>query len=668
MKQIRKDRYIFRATWKARAGRLTRAFVLIPFLSVAFGQTGTPDIPPFDQFMSDLMNKYSIPGAALTITRNGHIIMARGYGLKDRENNVPMQPDTLLRMASLSKTITAVTIMHLVETGQLTLDQPAFALLPDLQPLGGKDKDPRLAAITIRQLLTHSGGWDSEKSGFDPTGSQGYIASFMGVPSPVSSDDMVRYMRGEVLLDCNPGDCYAYSNFGYDVLARIIDRVTGMSYEQYVRTNVFAPVGITTARIGQTLPQGQLPGEAKYYANQKTQTIFPDETPKVAPVAYGAWYMEGFDGDGGWVVSPVDFAKFINAIDGQKGTAFLKPSSVAEMTARPNIPYWNGQTSWYGFGMAVQPTAKGQIWWNDGAIDGTFTRFTRTDDGLVMVAFLNSRSNPAGREGALQNDTDAGLSNTAAQVTNWPNVDYIELFPDADPAQAALKPALTTSEGARNGATFARGLVPGSWSSLFGVNLSKTTRGWSDSDFIGDTLPTSLDGVSVKIAGKPAPVSYISPTQINAQVPSDIEPGWVAVEVTNNGVSTTDILTWITKYAPGVFTYTQDGITFAAAMDANGSPVLPESPAKPGEVVVMYATGLQLSNAGVLLSANHPIDNILVQIRGQAATVQYAGLVGPGLFQINFFVPEVAAGNQPIYITSHSTASPTGVMIPIGSK
>jgi uncharacterized protein (TIGR03437 family) len=574
-----------------------------------------------------------------------------------------------LRIASLSKTITAVTIMHLVEAGKLSLDEPAFALLPDLQAPGGVDKDPRLASITIRELLTHSGGWDSQKSGFDPTGSQGTIAMFLGVPSPVSSDNMVRYMRGQVLLDCDPGKCYAYSNFGYDVLGRIIDRVTGTSYEQYVRTNVFAPMGITTARIAQTLPQGQLPGETKYYANQHGQSIFPNVDPMFAPVAYGgAWYMEGFDADGGWAITAVDYAKFINAIDGQKGTAFLKPSSVAEMTARPDIPYWVGQTNWYGFGMAVQPTAKGQIWWNDGAIDGTFTRFTRTDDGLVMVAFLNSRSNPAGRESALQNDTDAGLSNSAAQVTNWPATDYIGLFPDANPVQAALKPALTTAEGVRNGATFDRGIVAGSWSSLFGVNLSNTTRNWTDSDFIGTMLPTSLDGVSVTIDGKPAFVSYISPTQVNAQVPSDLSPGWVTVEVTNNGVSTTNILTWVTKYAPGAFTYTQDGTTFAAATAANGSPVLPSSPAKPGEVISIYATGLAPSTAGVLAPVHHDVANVEVHIGGKAATVQFAGLVEAGVFQINAVVPDVDAGNQPIFISSSAIASVTGVSLPIAAK
>jgi uncharacterized protein (TIGR03437 family) len=644
------------------------SIVFAASVSAAFGQTGTPAIPPFDDFMGNIMSTYVVPGAALTITRNGHLIMARGYGLMDQDNNISAKPDTLFRIASLSKTITAVTVMHLVEIGKLSLDQPAFALLPDLQAPGGQDKDPRLANITIRELLTHSGGWDSSKSGFDPTGSQAYIAQTMNVPSPVSSDNMVRYMRGQ-MLDFTPGLHYAYSNFGYDVLGRIIERVTGMSYEQYVRTNVFAPMGITTARIAQTLPQGQLPGESKYYANQKSDSIFPFVAPKVVSWAYGgSWYMEGFDADGGWSITAIDYAKFVNSIDGQKGTAFLKPSSVAAMTARPDIPDWAGQPSWYGFGMGVQPTANGQIWWNDGAIDGTFTRFTRTDDGLVMVAFFNSRSNPPGREGALQNAVDSGLSNSAAQVTNWPTNDYIGLFPDANPAEAALKPALNTAEGARNGATFDRGIVSGSWCTLLGVNLSKTTRSWAESDFIGSTLPTSLDGVSVNIAGNPAFVSYISPTQINAQVPSSIAPGWVTVEVINNGVSTGNILTLVEKNVPGAFTYSQDGVTFAAVTTAEGVLVDPQSPAKPGDVVSLYATGLVPTAAGVLPSLPRLIENVTATIGGLPATVQYAGLVGPGLFLINMVVPAVSAGNQPIFIDSNSVPSPVGVSIPIGSN
>lgn len=640
--------------------------VLLGMIQTTSAQTGTPGIQPFDQLMNNLLSTYGIPGGALTITRNGHLIMARGYGLMDQEQNTPMQPDTLFRIASLSKTITSVAVMHLIEQEKLSLDQPAFALLPDLQSPDGFDKDPRLATITIRHLLTHSGGWDSSKSG-DPTGNQVTIASTMGVPSPVSSYNMIRYMRSQ-MLDFDPGTHYAYSNFGYDVLGRIIESVTGMSYEQYVRLNVFAPMGITTARIAQTLSQGQLPGETLYYANQKGDSIFPNAHPMFVSWAYGSsWYMEGFDADGGWAITAIDYAKFINAIDGQRGTAFLKPCSVAAMTARPNLPDWNGQSSWYGFGLAVQPTAKGQIWWNDGAIDGTFTRFTRTDDGLVMVAFFNSRSNPPGREAELQNDTDQGLSNAAAQVTAWPTNDYIGSYPDADPKQAALQPAINTSEGVVNGATFDRGIVVGSWCTLFGVNLSQTTRGWSNADFSGNKLPLSLDGVSVNIDGKPASVSFISPTQINAQVPADISPGWVTVEVINNGVNTSKVLTWLTKTAPGAFTYRQNDTTFAIAVNTDGSLVTPSSPARPGDIISVYATGLDPSAPGVLIPTPHSVENVGARLGGQTAYVQYAGLVGPGLFQINVTIPQLAAGNHAFYIDSNYIPSPAGVMIPIAS-
>ncbi len=652
---------------KATRPLIAGALLLTQLAYSAFAQTGTPGIPQFDSFMSYLMAKYGIPGAALTITKNGRIVMARGYGLMDQENNVPMQPDTLLRIASISKTITAVAVMRLVEAGKLSLDQPAFALLPNLQSPDVTDKDPRLATITIRNLLNHTAGWDASKSGFDPTGSQAFIAEELGVPSPASADNMVRYMRGQ-MLDTDPGLYYAYSNFGYDVLGRIIERVSGMSYEQYVRLNVLAPMGISTARIATTLPAGQRPGEAKYYANQKTQTIFPDVNPKSVSLPYGAWYMEGFDADGGWIISAVDFTKLLNAIDGQRGSAFLTSTSVAQMTARPSARNYDGQSEWYGFGMEVQPTDKGQIWWNDGAIDGTFTHFIRTDDGLVITAFLNSRSNPADRESALQNETDAGLSDAAAQVMNWPAADYSSMFPDADPAKTILQPALNTAESTLNAASFDRGIVPGSWASLFGVNLSHSERGWTKADFNGSTLPTSLDGVSVKIAGQPAPVAYVSPGQINVQVPSPLKPGWVTVEVVNNGVSAGTVLTWLTDYAPGAFTFRQQGTKFATATSAEGALLTPGHPCRPGDVIVLYATGVAPAQSGSLIPTPRAIGNVEVRIGGQPATIQYAGLIEPGVFQINAVVPDVAGGNQAVHVVSSAMTSPDGIFLPVATN
>ena len=631
----------------------------------ANAQTGTPGIPAFDQFMANTMSKYGVPGGSLAITRNGKLIMARGYGVIDQANNVPAQPDTLYRIASLSKTITAVTVMHLVETGKLSMDQPAFALLPDLQSPTGTDLDPRLATITIRQLLTHTAGWDPDKSG-DPTDRQAAIAGTMGVPSPVSSDNMVRYMRGQ-MLDNDPGLYYAYSNFGYDVLGRIVDRVTGMSYEQYVRTNVLAPMGITTARIAQTLPQGRLPGESLYFADQKAESIFPNVTPKFVSVAYGAWYMEGFDADGGWVISAIDYAKLINAIDGQKGAAFLKPATVAAMTARPGARNWDGQDNWYACGLAVKPTAKGQQWWNAGAIDGTFTYFFRNDDGTVMVVFYNSRSNPPGRESGLENDTIAGLNSAAAQVTNWPTNDYIGSYPDADPVKAAAKPAITTAEGVRNGATFDRGIVSGSWATLYGVNLSKTTRSWTGADITGNQLPTSLDGVSVKVNGQPAAVSYVSPTQINVQVPAGIAPGWVTVEAINNGTSTGSVLALVEQNAPGLFTAVKNGVTMAVATKDDA--VLDDrNIAKPGDIISLYATGIAPSPAGTLIAKPQEFGNPEVVIGGIFASVKYTGVIAPGLFQLNVVVPAVDAGNQEVIITPNKVSSPRSVFLPIAQQ
>jgi len=439
-----------------------------------------------------------------------------------------------------------------------------------------------------------------------------------------------------------------------------------MSYEQYVRMNVFAPMGITTARIAETLPQGQLPNESKYYADQKADSIFPNVSPRYISWAYGGqWYIKGFDGDGGWTISSVDFAKFINGIDGTRGTPFLKPDTIAQITARPNLPEYVNADRYYAFGMEVQPTAKGQMWWNDGAIDGTFTKFLRTDDGVVMVAFFNSRSNPPGRESALQNAVDNGLTNAPGQVGIWPTFSYDYMFPDADPIRAVSAPALNTVEGVRNAATLDRGIVVGSWCTLFGVNLSNTTRAWTSADFIGPQLPTSLDGVSVNIDEKPAFLSYISPTQIDAQASSGITSGWVTVEVIKNGVHTSKILTWLTKNAPGAFTYAQNGITFAVATDPAGRQIAPEHPATPGEGIAVYATGLTSSNAGVTRPARTLTSDVVVQIGGLPARLQSTELVAPGLFQINMDVPAVAPGNQTLTIISNQVSSPAGVSIPI---
>jgi uncharacterized protein (TIGR03437 family) len=475
-------------------------------------------------------------------------------------------------------------------------------------------------------------------------------------------------MRGQP-LQFTPGTQYAYSNFGYAVLGRIIEAVTGMSYEQYVRENVLAPMGISEMRIGQTLPQGQLPNEVKYKSPGNANSVFPDVASPV-PSPYGGWYMESMDSHGGWVASAIDYAKFLNAIEGRRGTRFLSAPSVAQMTEIPaGVTTWDGSSSWYGFGLLVNTAGN---WWHDGSLDGTATYQIYTNNGFVWVVFLNYRGDNATDQTNLFNDIDSGLWNAAGQVTGWPSNDQFTNYPDAPVQSTQTAPALTTREGVVNGATFGRGIVTGSWITLFGDNLSGTTRTWAAADIVNGNLPVSLDDVSVMINGSPAFVYYISPHQINVQAPAGFAPGWVTASVTYNGVPTSNILTDAASNAPGALTYLAGANTFAVATTLGGTiigdpSIVPGGVfAAPGSVVVIYASGLASSQAG---TASPPALNLTsltqVTIGGTPAAISFAGLISPGLFQISATVPNVANGDQPLIITIDGTQSPPGVTIAV---
>jgi len=124
-----------------------------------------PGMESFDRFMTNLMARYNIPGAAVAVVKDGRLVFAHGYGLADKENNQLVQPESLFRIASISKPITAVTVLKLVEEGKLDLDAKVFCapggscLLEHLQPLPGRTVlDQRIYNITVRMLLQHSGG------------------------------------------------------------------------------------------------------------------------------------------------------------------------------------------------------------------------------------------------------------------------------------------------------------------------------------------------------------------------------------------------------------------------------------------------------------------------------------------------------------------------------
>jgi uncharacterized protein (TIGR03437 family) len=238
------------------------------------------------------------------------------------------------------------------------------------------------------------------------------------------------------------------------------------------------------------------------------------------------------------------------------------------------------------------------------------------------------------------------------------------------PAGAVTGPSISSVV---DGASFRSGIVAGSWVTIQGANLSDTTRTWGGADFTnGNFLPTDLSGVQVKMNGLAAAVYYISPTQLNVQAPANLS-GNVSVQVTHAGVTSNTATATAVANAPALFSYSAGGKTYPAAVYLNsqivGDPAVAGTAvakAHGGDRILLYGTGIVPSPAGIIVQA--PIVStspVTVTVGGTNATVEFAGLVASGEFQINIVMPTLAAGEYPVIVNVAGKSSQTGVIIPV---
>ncbi len=381
-----------------------------------------PALEPFDDLMASFVSQHRIPGASLAVAKNGRLVYARAFGHANREQGEPARPTSLFRIASVSKPITAVAILQLVEQGKLKLTDPAFAIL-NLQPPEGQQINRDLNGITVYHLLTHTAGFDREKS-FDPMFRPIAIARLLNADPPATTEHIIRYMLPRQ-LDFPPGERYAYSNFGYCVLGRIIEKVSGQSYEDYVNDHVLKPLGITTMRIGHSLQKDRFPNEVAYYT-QKDSTgnavLGPDRGKPVA-LPYGTWYHEALDAHGGWIASASDLVRFGAAFNDPDHCTILKKDSISLMFQRP--PGLAGYTTegkpkevFYALGWSVRPAGNSINTWHNGLLPGTASLLVRRHDGLTWAVLFNTDANPEGKY--LGNLIDPLLHHAADKVRQWP--------------------------------------------------------------------------------------------------------------------------------------------------------------------------------------------------------------------------------------------------------
>jgi N-acyl-D-amino-acid deacylase len=289
--------------------------------------------------------------------------------------------------------------------------------------------DRRWKRVTVLHLLQHTGGWDRDEK-FDPMFRSAEIVRALRVPPPATPAHVIRYMLGQP-LDFDPGSRFAYSNFGYCLLGRVIETVSGAAYEPYVQEHVLAPLGITRMRLGKTLPAERAAGEVSYYGQDHFGPAVMGAVGGRVPAPYGTWSLEAMDSHGGWLGSAVDLVRFACAFDVPEQCPILRPPTIDTMFARPDGPAGydaSGKPTpvYYACGWRVRSlSARGRInAWHTGSLLGTSTLLVRRFDGKNWAVLFNMRTARNGQR--LSDAIDPLIHKAADRVKHWPEAD---LFP-----------------------------------------------------------------------------------------------------------------------------------------------------------------------------------------------------------------------------------------------
>lgn len=331
---------------------------VIPLSFKVAGYKGMePSLDVVDSIMEDFIEKFQIVGASVSIAKDGRLVYSKGFGMADREMNSPAGPENLFRIASVSKLITAVAIMKLVEDEKLSLNQKVFGaggILHDSIYMGFEDK--RYEDITITHLLDHTAGWNGKKS--DPVFNSLYVARLMKIKPPATMPAIIQYTLTKP-LDFEPGKTYSYSNLGYCILGEIIEKLTGMKYEDYVQFAILHPLGIYDMHIGKSFYDERFLNEVRYYDFEREMLVYSyNGSMDLVPVEYGGNPIELIGAAGGWVASAPELAKLMVAIDGYP--------SRPDILSKPTINFMTNAKYHTDNAIGWRATDDYGTWWRTG--------------------------------------------------------------------------------------------------------------------------------------------------------------------------------------------------------------------------------------------------------------------------------------------------------------
>ena len=316
------------------------------------------------------MEQFSVPGLSVAVTRNGRFVYEHQFGMADRKEAQQVLSSSLFRIASVTKPITSVTIFTLIEQGKLNLADKVFGPSGVLGTKFGKPPYQQYVTdITVDQLLTHTcGGWPNDST--DP------MMRFKSW----DQEKLITWTLKNLPLTYPPGQHWAYSNFGYCVLGRVIEQVTGQPYADYVQSKILAPCDIGDMKIAGNKLSQRAPNEV-VYVGQYSENPYDLNITRM-------------DSHGGWLATPTDLVRFLNHVTGFADTpGLLKPETIRVMTT-PSPAYPQSSPAKYARGWMVRDNGAGN-WWHNGSLPGSTTIMVRTSTGLCWAALTNTCTEPS---------------------------------------------------------------------------------------------------------------------------------------------------------------------------------------------------------------------------------------------------------------------------------
>lgn len=342
----------------------------------------SPQLEDMENKIKRYLLRWEINGAQIAVTRNDSLLYVKGFGWADMEKKQEMQPSNIMRLASVSKLLTAVGVMRLAEVGTLKLSDHVFGpkgILNDTT-FTNAIKDQRYLDITVEQLLRHKAGFTTGAG--DPMFSTRYIMMQNRLITPPDNNTLMKILLKR-RLGFTPGTAKRYSNVGYTLLSMIIEKKTRMSYEDYMRKFVFEPAGCYDFHIAGSYEKDRRRNEVKYYMHKGSEPVYEyNNSGRMVEKCYGENDIPNLKGAGAWCASAAELSRLVASID-------LLPG-VKDILSKKSVEFMTREMPDHDFSIGWNFCPKGRPWIRTGSLSGTSALVLRYPDGECWILITNT--------------------------------------------------------------------------------------------------------------------------------------------------------------------------------------------------------------------------------------------------------------------------------------